>query len=226
MANDISSNIDTQIDTQVDTSFSIFDVQQPPFTGDPLEQPGPGSSFNAGTSPEGLLADESDACLDPNQNNPHSKARVRRGSTPPDYCLSPLVPEAGPIKGPKKPEAGRNAGDGVRSGTRKFPKKTPQRFEPSKMPTFQDGETIENPCTRYTIAKTPVCDSGYFGPTVNLAECRLCTFIDYSSVSFDFMVLRTKIHIYIYIYDFHPPSQGLPFRVVFPIPKTFGAVSL
>lgn len=177
VASDISSNIGTQ----VDTSFSIFDVQQPPFTGDPLEQPGPGSSFNAGTIPEQLSADESDACLDPNQNNLRSKARVRRGSTPLDYCPSPLVPEAGPIEGPKEPEAGRNAGDGVRSGTRKFPKKKPQRFEPSKMPTFQDDETIKNPCTRYTIAKNPVCDSGYFGPTINLAECRLCTFIiDYS----------------------------------------------
>lgn len=219
MASDTSSNIDTQVDPM---SFSISDVQQPPFTGDPLEQPGPepgpgpgpGSPFNAGT-PEEILADESDACLDPNQNNPHSKARVRRGSTPPDYCPSQLVPEAGPIAGPKEPEAGRNAGDGVRSDTR-LPKKKPQRFDPLNIPTFQDGETIENPCTRYTIAKNPVCDSGYFGPTINLAECRLCTFIDISFfyflfffIFFDFMILRTKIHIYIYtyIYYFHPPPR-------------------
>lgn len=186
MASDISSNIDTQVDMM---AFSILDVQQPPFSSDPLEQPGPkpgpepgpgpGSSFNAGTSPEELLADESDPCLDPNQNNPPSKARVRRGSTPLDYCPSQLVPEAGSIGGPKEPEAGRNSGDGVRSGTRKFPKKKPQRFDPLNMPTFQDGETIENPCRRFTVAKTPVCDSGYFGPTRNLAECRLCMFIDY-----------------------------------------------
>lgn len=159
--------------------FSISDVQQPPFTGDPLEQPRPGSSFNAGTSPEELLADESDVCLDPNQKNPHSKPRVRRGSTSPVYCPSQLVPEAGPIESPKEPEVGRNAGDSDRSDTRQLPKKKLQRFDPLNIPTFQDGETIENPCSSYTIAKTPVCDSGYFGPTINLAECRLCTFIDY-----------------------------------------------
>lgn len=179
VASDTSSNIDTQVDTM---PFSISDVQvqQPPFTGDPLEQPGPGFSFNAGTSLGELLADESDPCLDPNQNNPHSKVRVRRGSTPPDHCPSQLVPEAGSIGGPKEPEAGRNSGDGVSSGTRKLPTKKPQRFDPLDMPTFQDDETIENPCRRFTVAKTPVCDSGYFGPTSNLAECRLCTLIDYS----------------------------------------------
>lgn len=166
MASDTSSNIDTQVDTM---PFLISDVEQPPFSGDPLEQPEPGSSFNAGTSPQELLADESDACLDPNQNNPPSKARVRRGLTPPDYCPSQLVPEAG-----------RNPGDGVRSNNRKFPQKNPQRFDPLNMPTFQDGETMENPCRRFTVAKNPVCDSGYFGPTSNLAQCRLCMFVDYS----------------------------------------------
>lgn len=155
-----SDNIDTQVDT---TSFSISDVQQPPFTGDLLEKPGPG------TSPEELLADASEACLDPNQNNPHSKSRVRRGSPPPDYCPSPLVPEAGLITaGPKRP------------GYRARPTKNPVRFDPLNMPIFQDSETLENPCAYYTIAKNPVCDSGYYGPTINLAECRLCTFIDYS----------------------------------------------
>lgn len=168
------------MDTQVDTMpFSISDVQQPPFTGGPLEQPGPGSSFNSESSPEEFLADESEACLDPNQNNPNSRARFKRGSTPPDYCPSQIVPEAGRIEGSKEPEAPRNSGDGVRSGTRQFPEKRPQRFDPFNMPTFDNGETIKNPCTRYTVAKTPVCDSGYFGPTVNLAECRLCTFINY-----------------------------------------------
>lgn len=183
MTSDTSSNIDTQVDT---TSFSISDVQQPPATDDLLEQAapepetGPGSSVNAGTSPEELLADDNDACLDPNQNNPHSKTRVRRGSPSPDYCPSSLVPESGLIEGPKEPGAGQNAGDGVRSGTRRFHPKKPQRFDPLNMPTFEDGETIENPCTRYTLARIPVCDSGYFGPTTNLAECRLCTFSDYS----------------------------------------------
>lgn len=71
------------------------------------------------------------------------------------------------------------------------------------MPTFEDGETIENPCIGYIIAKNPVCDSDYYGPIFNLAECRLCTFIDYSFLGFfgflDFMILRTRIHIYIFI---------------------------
>lgn len=172
VASDTSSNMDTQVDTM---PFSISDVQQPPFTGDPLEQTEPGFSFNAVTSPEEfLLADESEACLDPNKNNPHSRARFKRGSTPPDYCPPQIiVPEAGRIEGSKEPEAPRNS-----DGTRKLPEKKPQRFDPSNLPTFEDGETMKNPCARYTVAKTPVCDSGYFGPTINLAECRLCTFLD------------------------------------------------
>lgn len=231
MPSDTSSNIDTRVGT---TSFSISDVQQPPFNGDPLQQQGPeagpvpGSSFNAGTSPKELLADESDTCLVPNQDNPHSKTRVRRGSPLPDYCPPSLVLEAGLIEVPEEPEVGQNAGDGVPSGARQVPRKRPQRFNPLNMPTFEYGETIENPCIGYTIAKNPVCDSGYYGPTINLAECRLCTFIDYSFLGFfgfvDFMNLRTRIHIYIFIIFI--PSQGLPFRVVFPMPKSFGAVSL
>lgn len=201
LASDTSSNMDTQVDTM---PFSISDVQQPPFTGDPLEQTEPGSSFNFETSPEEFLADESEACLDPNQNNPHSRARSKRGSTPPEYCPSQIVPEAGRIEDSKKPEASRNS-----DGTRKLPEKKPQGFDPLNMPTFEDGETLKNPCKRHTVAKTPVCDSGYFGPTLNLAECRLCTFIDFYFLSiiiysiflvfFDFVVLRTMI-IYKYIF--------------------------
>lgn len=177
MTCDTSSNIDTQVDT---TSFSISDVQQPPAIDEeqaaPEPETGPGSSVNAGTSPEELLADENGACLDPNQNNPHNKTRVRRESPSTDYCPFLLVPESRLIEGPQEPGAGQNEGDGVR----RYRPKKPQRFDPLNMPTFQDGETIENPCTRYTLARIPVCDSGYFGPTNNLAECRLCTFIDYS----------------------------------------------
>lgn len=129
MASDTSSNIDKWVGK---TSFSISDVQQPPFNGDPLQQqepeagPVPGSSFNAGTSPKELLADESDACLVPNQDNPHSKTRVRRGSPLPDYCPSSLFTEARLIEVPKEPEVGQNAGDGVPSGARQVPRKRPQ----------------------------------------------------------------------------------------------------
>lgn len=184
-ADDTSSNIDTQADT---ISFLISDVQQPPLTGDSLGQPepepgpgpGPGSSVILRTGPEELLAGESDACLDPNKDNPRGKSRVRRGSPPPDLCPSPLVPKASFTEDPKEPEIDQNAGDGGRSGStrRVRPKKPiPERFDPLNMPKFLNGETIENPCAGLTIARNPVCDSGYFGPTTNLAACRLCTFI-------------------------------------------------
>lgn len=187
VADETSSNIDTQVNT---IPFLISDVQQAPFTGNPLGQPEPGSgsSVNAGTSPDELLAEGSDSCLDINQNNRHGKSRVRRGSPPSDFCPSPLVPETDFTESPKKPEAGQNAGDVGRSGPSRpgrTKKPTPSRFDPLNMPTFPDGETIENPCTGYLIIRIPVCDSGYFGPTTNLAACRLCMFIPFFFLKYD-----------------------------------------
>lgn len=196
VADETSSNIDTQVNT---IPFLISDVQQAPFTGNPLGQPEPGSgsSVNAGTSPDELLAEGSDSCLDINQNNRHGKSRVRRGSPPSDFCPSPLVPETDFTESPKEPEAGQNAGDVGRSGPSRpgrTKKPTPSRFDPLNMPTFPDGETIENPCTGYLIVRIPVCDSGYFGPTTNLAACRLCMFIPF--------FLKYDLQLFFFLWSF------------------------
>lgn len=193
VADETSRNIDTQVNTN---SILISDVQQAPFTGNPLGQaePGLGSSINAGTSSDELLTGESNSCLDINQYNPQGKSRVRRGSPPSDFC--PLVPKAEFTESPKEPEAGQNAGDVGRSGPsrRRTKKPMPSRIDPLNVPIFSNGETIENPCTGYTIAKTPVCDSGYFGPTTNLAACRLCTFYPFFfSFFLVIIILRTKM---------------------------------
>lgn len=157
------------------------------------------------TGPEELIADTSDACLDPKMSNPSGKSRVRRGSPQPNFCPSPLVPEAGFTEGSKKPGPGQNAGDSGRSGLSRrvcAKKPAPQQFDPLKMPTLLDGEIIGNPCAGYTIARIPVCDSGYFGPTINLGACRLCTFIPLFFSEIQFTVL-----VFLLLLSLEPRSQ-------------------
>lgn len=174
VADETFSDIDTQVNTN---PFLISDVQQAHFTDNPLGQPEPGSgsSINAGTSPDELLAEESASCLHINQDNLNGKSRVRRRSPQSNLCPSPPTPEA---DFRKEPEASQNAGGDGGSGpsrSRKI-KPIPSPFDPLNMPKYPPGKTIENPCAGEIINRNPVCDSGYFGPTTSLGSCRLCTF--------------------------------------------------